>query len=255
MLREAIEFLITKGVQSANPIVRAESEPAHVYYIRQPDGSLSREHAIAPPVKQIAHSLATIAQVARDEIDVGGEMWFSSSGVTLRHGIDLRQTTTLPLLLSAQLRQLVAWRDQPSHLTQADLIRVLRTTFRDSLSAAPQLIDILRKIKFNSGTQINAEVGHGRASLGKEIMGEVTGSGLIPDYVRFNVPLFANACLRSVRANVECALEPNASTGQFQVIPMPAQIEDALDVGTTAIGAILRESLPKDYPLYHGSPS
>jgi hypothetical protein len=251
VLREAFEYLFDKGNDAADMIVTVAPEPAHVYYIRRPDGSLEQRVA-APPLRQhTAYSLTTVAAIAAVE---AGEVWYGLAGVVLRHGTDLRDKTTLPVLLSDALRQLVAWREGKAALPQADLIRILRTTFFDSLSLAPTLIDVLRKIRFNSGTVVNAEVGHGKASIGKELMGEVTGTGAIPEYVRFNLPVFANACFRPIRANVECALEPDASRGEFRVIPLPGEIEDAIDAGTTAVGESLRESLPKDYPLYHGSP-
>ncbi len=253
MLPEALNFLFTKGRESAPTIVTTDAEPDHVYFLRNNDGSLSRQEAEADPDAHTALSLQAIVERAPREAD-RGQVWYSARAVTLRYGPFLRDRITLDLLFSEPIKQLIGWRESRSALSQAELIRSLRTTFRDSIAGAGNLIEVLKKVKFNQSSAINAEVGHGRASIGKELMGEVTGTGAIPEYVTFDFPVFANACFRSIRASVECALEPDASTGSFRVIPLPGTIETAIDVGTSSIGALLGEQLPADFPLFYGAP-
>lgn len=64
--------------------------------------------------------------------------------------------------------------------------------------------------------------------------------------------LSADAVSATVRAFVKCALEPNASTGTFQVAPLPGELEAALDAGFAVIGTRLAEALPEGVPVYYG---
>lgn len=254
MLREALDYLFQAGRAAAPSIVTCDAEPNHIYFKRHTDGSLLRTTAEPAPDDHTALSLQAIIAIV-----VGGswcecECWYSANSVTLRYGDERRNRVTLKLILSDQLKQLAAWRDSGNALNQAQLISILRTKFRDSLAGAGNLIESLRKVKFNTGSQINSEVGHGKASLGKELMGEVTGLGAIPEYVTFDFPVFANACFRTIRASVECALEPDASTGTFRLIPLPGRIELATDTGVQLIGDMLRKQLPEGTLLLHGSP-
>ncbi len=252
MLQEAFKFLFDAGRDSAPEVVKAPGEPDHLYYLRKPGGELVRTEAAPYPAKHAANSLQAIIELAKRE--EAAQCWHSTAQVRLNFGDAGRDYIALQLSLSDQIKQLISWRDQKQAATQAELIRLLRTTFRDSLSQAGTLLESLRKVKFNLASQVSGEVGHGKASLGKEIMGEVTGTGLIPEYVTFNFPVFANPCLRLFRASVECAIDPDAASGNFRVIPLPGQIENAVESVCDAIGSALREALPKTVPLYYGTP-
>lgn len=251
MLREALDYLFTAGRAAAPSIVKCDAEPAHVYFKRAADGSLSRTEAEAAPDVHTALSLQAIVETA--EREDGSQCWYGERGVTLRYGDEYRNRIVLSLTLSDQMKQLIAWRDGAGGMTQAAILSALRTKFRDSTGAGT-LADVLKKVKFNTGSQINSEVGHGKASLGKELMGEVTGSGAIPEYVTFDFPVFATACVRSIRASVQCALEPDAAAGTFRLVPLPGLLELALDYGVQEVGRALREQLPQNTPVYHGAP-
>lgn len=241
MLREAIQYVFGLGQATASPIVKPECEPAHVYYVRRPDGSLEKMYAAEPPAKHEAHSLVAITQFAK-AADFA-EIWHGPGKVVCDFGSDdLRSYITFDLVTSAQLLTLMDW-VKGRALPQADLIRALRTTFRDSLGLAGSLVAILQKVRFNSTATMNGEVGHGKASLGKEVAGEVTGAGAIPEYVKFTVPVYANHSLRGIVAVVECALEPDPSNGMFRVLALPGQIEAAFELAHANIEKRLVEQL------------
>ena len=64
MLREAFEFLFSKGANSVPDVVKVPGEPDHVYFVRQPDGTLARKFADPPPAKHTAGSLDTLVAFA-----------------------------------------------------------------------------------------------------------------------------------------------------------------------------------------------
>ncbi len=251
MLKDAFQYLIEVGKSQADVVVKPSPEPAHVYFLRQPDGKLVRQHAEVHPFVHRAESLQPIADMAT----IDDQIWYSHAAVVLKMGEDLRDRAVLELHASDQYKLLKSWKERKPALSQAELIRELRITLRDSLSQCGELVEILRRVRFNASATIEAEVGHGKASLGKAITGEVTGLKVIPEYVTFAIPVYANQCFRGIREPVECALEPDAATGTFRVIPLPGQLELAIDRGLTEIASQIVGRLDgKKVPLYHGEP-
>lgn len=272
MLKEAMELLLECGESQADVIVKPLAEPPHVYGVRLRDGTISWRHANPPPSGHKANTLQAIVDLAKRacaRVDAGegfAEVWYGPDAVVTRFGdSSLRNTVSLPLQFSEPYLKLTAWKDRRA-VTQPDLVRELRITFRDCLQHAGALVETIRRVRFANGTVTESEVGHGKASLGKQIMGEVTGVGAIPEYVVFNLPVFANPCFVAVRAAVECAINPDPATGSFRVVALPGQLEGAAEMGLEAIGRELRERLnggesddvPDDgsvsVPVYYGKP-
>lgn len=254
MLREAFQLLIDTGKNSAPQIVAADAEPRHVYYLRNKEGELAKVTASPSPDKHQAISLQAIIQKAIDE-KATATVWCSYSKIVTVFGEDKRSTATLELVNSAQFLKLCGWNSTKPALTQADVIREFRTTFYGCLGRAGNLVDVLKKVNFRATSSTQGEVGHGKASLGKEVTGEVTGVGNIPEYITFDFPLYANACFRNIRSEVTCALEPDAGTGTFRIIPIPGQLEIANDTGLTAIAAQIEKELEESgVGMFFGNP-
>ncbi len=254
MLKEALEYMARVGRESAPTVVRVDAEPAHVYFLREPGGELVKMTADPKPAAHAAFSLQAIVAKAVQHAP-HAEVWFSPGAVVVDFGQGLRNYATLDLTQSDPFATLVKWRQHQPALSQAELIRQLRVTFRDSLARAGELVEVLRKVRFNASQTTEGEVGHGKASLGKAITGEVTGTKAIPEYVTFDLPVYSNPCFRSVRGTVECALEPDAATGTFRVIPLPGQLEAALDAALAAVGSMIVEQLgDAEVPVYYGKP-
>lgn len=253
MLKEAFEYLFNVGRDSTKLIVKADAEPSHIYFIRQPDGTLERTAGGVGPMNHKAGNLDTIIELAKKNTDGSTSVWFSPSGVTLV--FDDRSRANLVFMDSDPLKQLKQWKESRPALTQQQLIQCLKTTFRDSLSTAGELVAVLSKVKFTSGATIDTSIGHGKASLGKEIVGEVTGTKAIPEYVTFTLSIFANPCLQQLRKGIECALIPDPETGTFRVVPLPGQIENAVEWAVKEVGDELQERLDATkVPVLNGSP-
>lgn len=246
MIEEALAFMTEQGKKLADPVVRVSGEPGHVYFLRQTDGSLKRYEAAAAPRSHKAASIEAIVNKAADAIKEGDmpEIWYSRAGVAIYlDASDRRDTVQLNLGLSLPLSRLIELEKQRPGFQQAQLIKELRITFRDCLTSAGNLVEVLRKVKFNAGKDVDSEVQHGKVSLGKTLTAQVTGTGVLPEYVTLTVPVFANRTLASCTATVECALEPDAGTETFQLIPLPGQIERAIDAGETKLGSMIHQGL------------
>lgn len=241
-----VEELVKKGNRTEIVSVVGVGEPSHVYYLRNGD-ELTRMNAEPPVVAHVASTLETLADKAADTVtgDVGDEqgplvesqIWVDRSGVVLLLDSNRRDKVTFNLTLSEQLvklSQIIGTR-----FTQKDFVFLLRTTFRDCLTLAGDLLPIVRKVKFSNNQSGESEVKHGSSSIGKSLTAEITGTGTLPEYVNIALPVFSQAGVQSVRSVVSCALEPDAATCTFQLVALPGQIEQAVGDGENQVRAKL----------------
>ena len=240
-----VEELVKKGNRTEIVSVVGVGEPSHVYYLRNGD-ELTRMEAESPVIGHVTSTLETLADkaadVVKDEGFVEGEpsnaqIWVDRSGVVLLLDGDRRDKVTFNLTLSEQLvklSQIIGTR-----FTQKDFVFLLRTTFRDCLTLAGDLLPIVRKVKFSNNQSGESEVKHGSSSIGKSLTAEITGTGTLPEYVNIALPVFSQAGVQSVRSVVSCALEPDAATCTFQLVALPGQIEQAVGDGENQVRAKL----------------
>ncbi|WP_439624128.1 hypothetical protein [Gemmata sp.] len=254
MLKEALQYMNELGRSSASSIVETSREPHHVYFIRRNNGELEKVTADEKPEQHTALSLQAVTDKAI-EYAPDAEVWYSPTEIVAVVGKDHPGTVKLALVASDQYKRLADLKAQKPAMTQMDLIRDLRTTFRDSLALCGDLVESLRKVNFRATATTQGEVGHGKASLGKEITGEVTGLKAIPEYVTFEFPAYANPSFRSVWCRVECALEPDPTNGCFRLLPLPGQLEVAAENALSFLADELKKELADSkVRLFFGKP-
>lgn len=255
-----IESLVKDA--NAVQVMKATEEPPHVYYLRE--GTMVRRVEAAPPVVgHVASTLETLAEKAADTVtgdeepgEADSQIWVDRTGVVLLLDGDRRDKVTFTLSLSEQIQKLTTI-GQTSY-TQKDFVFLLRTTFRDCLGLAGDLLPIVRKVKFNATQGGESEVKHGSVSLGKTLTAELTGTGTLPEYVTLALPVFAQAGVQAVRSMVQCALEPDAATCTFRLVPLPGQIEAAIGDGENQVRArllgLLEERMEGGVSVFMGKP-
>lgn len=261
MDRESLQLMMDTGRKLADIVIKPPAEPDHVYLLRRPDGTTERREATGHPVKRVVYNLHTIAEIvteAASEVVNHGhtpEVWYSAESITLLTGEELRNRAVMKLERSLPFRVLMGLEKDSAPLTQKDIVRTLRVTFRGCLGHHPNLVAILSKVDFKATATINGEVGHGKASLGKQLAGEVTGAGAIPEFVTLQVPVFSNLPFRDILQSVECALEPDPQSGMFRLIPVPGDLELAIDTTLAEIRMRLVDLAPiEQYArVYHGA--
>jgi hypothetical protein len=259
----SLQLMMETGRKLADVIIKPPAEPDHVYLIRKPDGTTERHEAVGHPVKRLIYDLETVNQIVSDAAGdalndgVTPEVWYSLTAIQVLSGPELRNSAKLLLIKSEPLDTLIGWSKTPSPLTQKDIVRTLRVTFRGCLGRHPNLVTVLSKVDFKATATINGEVGHGKASLGKQLAGEVTGAGAIPEFITLQVPMFINPSFRDIAVGIECALDPDPQSGMFRIIPVPGEIENAIVAATAEIRARLLalEPVADQARLYHGSPA
>jgi hypothetical protein len=218
-------------------VVTMPCEPSHVYYLRE-GTRLTRMEADSPVIGHVASTLETLADKAADVVKSEGfaesersnaQVWVDRSGVVLLLDGERRDKVTFVKLANIADKS----------FTQKDFVFTLRTTFRDCLTLAGDLLPIVRKVKFNATQSGESEVKHGSSSIGKSLTAEITGTSALPEYVSIALPVFAQAGVRHVRSVVSCALEPDAATCTFRLVALPGQIEAAVGDGENQVRATL----------------
>lgn len=254
MLKEALQYMNELGKSAAPTIVETSREPNHVYFIRRGNGELEKVSASERPEAHTALSLQAITDKAI-EYAPDAEVWYSPTEIVAVVGAAHPGTVKLALVPSDQYTRLAELKRTKQAMTQIELVRDLRTTFRDSLALCGDLAESVRRVNFKATSTTQGEVGHGKASLGREITGEVTGLKTIPEYVTFDFPAYANPAFRTVRCQVECALEPDATNGCFRLMPLPGQLEVAAETALQALADQLKEELTDSgVAIFFGKP-
>lgn len=237
-------------------IVTAPAEPPHVYYVVQPDGGLVRTTAVVRPSDHRAADLSSLVAWAKKQAAAVPCIWFSRVGVVAGPvpGSDAHDRCRLDLEPSPHLALLMTWEKAGrATVQQAALVILLRTTFAGCYPAFPKLLENVRSVKTSKAADVNSQIGHGKVSLGKSVIAEMSGLGGIPEEVTFRVPVFAAAAVRCY-ADVRVAIDPDPNTESFTLVVIPGQIEEAFATGEAwladRLAALVGEA---KIPVYHGA--
>lgn len=156
---------------------------------------------------------------------------------------------TLPLPVSKQLQRLRAWEATRTAIGQAEMVLLLRSELHDTFTPSG-LLPILRSLKFSSNADGEANLQHGRESMGMAINRKVAGGDAdeLPETVTFRVPVFdVPDCLEwfddgeGNAAVVECALHIDLESHKFALIPLPGLISRAMRQAEAQIAKWLRD--------------
>src|SRR5438132_6906700 len=246
MFEKDLEYLATQAKLAAGPkFHHPKEEPENVYFMDN-----TRVTALPKPRDHQAADLDTVVAWAGD----GGATWYSSSGVVHILNDDTRfDRVTLKLGFSDQLQTIMAWKDRSPLFTQAKLILALRTLFKRNMQQCPALLDLIRNLRFKTGSNVQSEIGKNKASISKSIESQVSGAEDLPADVFFNVPIFGRP-FSNIEGLVNIAIEMDAGTETIVLYPIPGDVEKAIELAEAAIGGKLVEMIGDAGPVYHGVP-
>ena len=259
MLKEFIEAISQQAVKAAGVrVVTIPVEPGHRYATVDQSGCLEFHDAAPHPREHDVKDVAAIADLAAAYIggvDINVVIWYSRDGIVMLFNDDTRRdVATLTLEYSPQITSLQAMESQKA-MNQAAIVRLLRVVFRDCLSQAGNLIDILRKIKFRKNEAGGSDIAQGKSSIGRSIQAELSGEGVIPDEVILDVPVFLG---QPWRASVLCVLEADPANECFTLMPMAGAIEQAIRSGeekmAIALDSALAATQASGVQRYYGTP-
>lgn len=261
MLKDFLDSLQQKMIETAIPKL-VEVNPQKLLAYRDENGKVEFREPDPAPRNHQAKDLETIVSIAKrfeamtvDSGQAKPAVWFSRAGlIVLINDDDRNDRTLMPLALSEPLRKLMELERTQAHMNQRDLLFMLRTVFKNCLGKCPNLIDVLRKIKFSIQQGGESEINRGRSSVGKSATAELLGQGTLPEYVVIDVPIF-DGVFPNLRGNIECLLEPNEQSQSFQLFPLPGEVERAIAGAEASIGTVLTANLEEaGVPVYYGTP-
>lgn len=267
----ALKFLAEK-IEGAKPelrIVDPDTEPNGWYYVVRPDGEMVLTQAKPAPKNHAAADLETVVAQAVAGLTGPGaphpEIWYGREAVVslvVGSGIDGgANRAAFALTPSPQLATLAEWdRAKRFEIDQRALILLLRTLFADCLGECPDLIDAVRNVRTQRAADVNKQVQHGKVSLGKTELAEMTGLKALPEAVTLVVPVWAQAAA-PWRAPVRVAIDPDPEREVFKLVVLPGQIEAAQSLAEQRMAMRLAELIGEHgtaaadaIPVYHGKP-
>jgi hypothetical protein len=254
MLAEFVKAVSDQAVKAARGrILKPSAEPEHVYLIEDASGKIDQRRAAPQPRRHKALSLDPIIEFAKLR-KISSAIWYSRHGVVcLVDDNDRRDRIDLNLQFSQQIEQLSHWEKTRPRLSHKDAINILRTTFAKCLAPAGEFLGLIRQLKFVNGQIDEANLQASKRSIGRSIEQSVTGVATIPEYVTFDVPVFANAF--PFRASVEIAVDIDPATQTFQFVPLPKEIEAGIEAAEDALYSAIDTALDGvKVPVYHGNP-
>lgn len=253
MIREALEFLKTELVSAAGPQFKP-IDPTKDHASLSAEGTLVVFPAEPSHRNHNAYDLDTVVAFAKANHEKAS-IWYSRKAVVcLLDDGDRRHRATMTLAMSPQVNQLVKLEGNPLH-KQRELILMLRTVFKNCLGPAGNIIDLLRKVTFSHSKEGGSEVQRGKSSIGASLRAELSGAGVLPEYVTLDVPIFEAGSLALVTSRVECVLDPEEQTESFRLQPLPGQIEAAVTAGEEKLRVLIETKLEGvDVATYYGEP-
>lgn len=251
MLKELFETVIHFARQGITPrVLKIENEPAHVYCIADSEGKLEFRESEPQPRNHRVRDLEGIMAWAENK---PAAIWYSRSGVcVLLDDLTRRDIVRLDLSFHPQLLRLKSLENGRIWLDQKSFIALLRIDLDGCIDTQANLIDIFRRIRFRKQEEGSTVVLQNKASLGRAIEAEMSGSGAIPEEILLTVPVFDGAMQYPMP--IRCALEADPAQEKFQLVPFVGQIEKAVCMAENAIGRTLRSELGAASAIFYGSP-
>lgn len=244
-----------------NRIIYAPAEPKHVYWLRDSQGELQKQHAEPEPAKHEPTNFESVVAIAKDaDHEQDQSLWCSLSGVVAILSDDRRERATLKLTKSKQFAKLCEWDkagvngESLDHVTTYTLFRTL---FRDSLPAHGTIRDDIRKVDIQKAQQAASDVSRTAVSMSKKLIAEASGADKLPDVLTFDVPVFAEA-IAPIRVKIRVAFDLDPQQERFRFIVLPNEIETAVADAEAWVEKRIVDLIGDEntdmFPVYRGTP-
>ena len=244
---EQIERLTRDAIQPA--VISAPGQPNNAYYLINKSGVAElitpapKGHSIV--MESPAALLELVNRNIKDQFTAmpSPVVFVNPRTVVLYTDINARRDSAGCALVESEP---LMWLKESSArpYSQADIVRILRIIFR-GCAASDGVLSLIRNLKFDCNTSGEAEVQHGRESMGRQINASVRGIDAIPEELVLSVPAYRNY---GYRASITCAIEISVLEKQFRITPYPGELDRAI---SEAVGFI-QSDFSKIIPAFLG---
>ncbi len=256
MIKAAIQLIQETAQKAIGAKVIAELQEPRANYVqigsaleRIPRVPAVRGHAVERLADVIAFAEATTAGKHSKEPRM--VLWHARDAVTLvLDDSDRRDLVQMALPWSDEYRAVANLGGIASPwLDQAAFVRFL---WLNGL-ATDVIVAQFRRLRWASGQTANANLQRGKESLGREIEAEVAGAEELPTELVLSIPVYRAPGERTAY-QVKCAVDTSPGDERLRLVPLPGELEKAVDLAQADIHKRLTDALGADIPVYYGTP-
>lgn len=253
-----IERVVSAGITTEPKIISIPQEKPGTYGIVKPGlpgednkidvkvaGPLWHNERLKTP-EQLLEFIKTRKAAAESGTAFNGVCYVGPERISFHYSFEDRRDRAVCELVHSQ-PWLFLLNSAGKQLSQRELIKLLRITFDGSLPDGG-LLNLIRQLKFDNTGTLTTNIQHGKESMGRQVLNEVTGLASIPEQFILNLQVFENY-KQPVVTRVALDLKPDVAA--FEVIPFPNQLENAMN---ETLGWIL-ESFKEEVPTFIGAAS
>lgn len=236
---------VATGLQTAPHVMSVPGQAKHLVRIWDPHTKTLTLEELAPEKRDYkAASIQSLIGVIGEFAPKGPEgqpdpastldvwAWVNKGNVVVQihQSGDRRERITLNLQRSDAFKAIETL-GKGGQVNQRTLLDYLRTQI--NCPHTPDLLPLVKRLKFNVSTAGDSTVGNGRESMGKRLEAEVAGldGGSMPELVTFEVPLYDDLFDEKgevIRRSIECSFDVNTVEQSFALKPRAGEIEKAL---------------------------
>lgn len=247
MIKEALQLIQDVAVQAASPHKLPAAQ--HRRRLLLPNGTIDEVTDSIPPRLHTIHDVDSLSRFVADMPDV--VIWHNEREVVavLNDASYRDSTVSMPLPIHPTFAALAAMTGKD--FGQKSLIDYLRLNLKKEVDAAlPGFIGSLRSVKIEKDETGDADIQHGRESMGRRIKQSVAGIDALPEDFVLDVPLWLHL---DCAVRVECALLIDTAKETFRCGPKPGAIEQSKVYGQIWLGEQL-DSACERATVYFGAP-
>lgn len=212
----------------------------------------------APPSRD--HRVWTLSDLIRFANDYANSKSVSGPGglvfwhcrtcvVLVLDDADRRDKMTFQLTYWSAFYTLVQLSASVVRYSQRDFVRLLQV----HLGVDRAIMTPFRKLDWNQQIHATGEVTPGRERLGKDVASQVAGTSGLPEDILMSTPVYAEQGERET-VQVRCLIDTFPAEEKLALIPLPGEVEAAIDAAQASIHERLIKALGSDARVYYGSP-
>ncbi len=256
---ETLKHIEQMAVKSAGAKGKAEmlalpAEPPHVYATVDAAGVITKHTAEPQSRDHVVMTLDQLINFARTKGDTGKTaVWYDDTEiVVVLDDTTRRDFATLSLVHTPQFGKLRELYEGVSAMSQRAFRRMLKHDLAGCLTNG-RLLEWIENVRWNSTANTAGQAKSARESMGRDLDEQVlSDAGEFPEDVRLKVRVYEDPGLRDTWP-VDCLAEIVFSDQAFNLMPLPMQLQEAVDSELSIIDGILREALPS-FAIFRGKP-
>jgi hypothetical protein len=238
-----IERLTAQGM--ASTFVKRPGDPDHIVHLVNPRAATCEQQTVEPkPLALDLHSVPAFIEYVKNQKHEDGLLTYSKGCLCFWHDKTTRRDQAFFNFNPSKQWSWLEDSDSKSIIPHADFVRLLRVSLRGCYD--PTLLPIVRNMKWKTGSETEANIQHGRESMGRQITQQATGEGNIPEEVTLRIPVFANW---EHPENIDCAIELVPQSQGFRLIPFAQELDRAMASTMEALDDILAS---ENLTAFHG---